>query len=123
MTLWTAIRPTPSGVRILTTRDDEICLKARLSAPHHPRALGWFLEALALWEGEPVHAALSVRGRGRTCIEDLLAESPFGIEGPLYRVELVDPVTMKTRLRDRVGGGLGSFQDLRQLRLFAGGER
>lgn len=123
MTLFTAIRPGPTGVRILTTMGDEIRLKARLSTPQHPRALGWLLEALALWEGERVRAALCVAGKGATSGADLPGEWLFDFGGPLYELEVVGAGEMKARLRDRVGGGLGSFRDLRQLRLFVGGER
>ena len=121
MTLFTAIRPGPRGIRIQTTIGDEIRLKANLRRPQHPRALSWLLEALALWEGERVRAALCVAGKEGFCIADLLDD--FGFGGPLYEIEVVSAAQMQARLRDRVGSGLGSFRELRQLRLFAGGGR
>jgi hypothetical protein len=46
-----AISAGPSG--------SETLLKARLAAePSHPRAVQWLLEAVALWQGTMVHAAL-----------------------------------------------------------------
>ena len=51
MSLWMAIRPGPTGTRVLVTEGQETLLKARLMRdPAHPRALATLLEAMALWQ-------------------------------------------------------------------------
>ena len=91
--LWVAVHPHINGTRILATQGQQgpVLLRATLSAKTaHPRALPWLLEALALWEGERVHAALvadeSVSQSGTSLFHDLYAELD---ETPLFRVELV----------------------------------
>ena len=118
MAIWMAIRPGPHETRILATRRaQQTLLKARLAArPAHPRAVPTLLEALALWEGEPVRGVLGVDdsagGPGHRMIRDLSAV----IEPtPLFRLEVAD-VRRRTR-RDAIEG-LGDFRDLRQLLLF-----
>lgn len=119
-TIWVGIHPRPTGTRILATAGAETTLlKARLAAePRHPRALSSLLEALALWHGAPVRAALAVgAGEEPTCDTKLFHESitDFG-PTPLYSVEYVSD---HRRRRHRDGlDGLGDFRDLRQLLLF-----
>jgi hypothetical protein len=39
-----------------------------LAQPSHPRAVQWLIEAVALWQGSPVHAALVARERDATYV-------------------------------------------------------
>ena len=112
--LWTAIEQTPRHTRILVTDGaGDTLLKARLaSVPRHDRALSTLLEALALWQGLPVSAAL---------VADV-SPSSFGSspcllvagfdECPLYTLELVG---RRRRRRTLPALGLGRFDDLRRL--------
>jgi hypothetical protein len=97
---------------------EEIVLKARLQpAPKHPRALATLLEALALWQGVPVRAALAVGDEEPWCDTDLyrVGFDDFG-QTPLYSVDVVSRL-QRPRRRDELSG-MGNFRDLRQLLLF-----
>lgn len=116
--IWVGIDSTRDGTRVLATAGPtETILKARLSATaQHPRAVPTLLEALAMWQGMQVRAALVVGGADdssatRLCLD---AWADFG-GAPLYSLELVPG--RKHRHRDPLGG-LGRFHDLRQLLLF-----
>ena len=106
-----AIHSATSETRILATsgRTEDV-LKARLSATvQHPRALPAFLEALALWEGTSVRAAVVVDDLDGTCATRLSLDSLEGGGGArLYAVEFVRPP------RERLSG-VGDFRDLRQV--------
>jgi hypothetical protein len=115
MTIWTAIHPGPSETRILAThRGQRTLLKARLAAePAHTRALATLLEALALWEGEPVRAALCVGGSGDGRMPRLVRDLfPMNEPTPLYRLDIVD--VRRPRRRDAIEG-MGDFRDLRRI--------
>ena len=86
--LLTAITSLPQATRVLATDGQRRPLmNARLRPlPHHPRALPTLLEALALWQGQKVHAVLGVD-----------ADSPLwtstqlefvGVDTPLYALDL-----------------------------------
>ena len=119
MAIWIAIRPGPTGTRVLATAGPhETLLKANLAAePAHHRAVPALLEAIALWQGEQVRAALCVGERddgfgtklSRTLV-DVIDPTP------LFRLDIVD-ARRRRRARDRLDG-LGDFRDLRQLLLF-----
>jgi hypothetical protein len=116
--IWVGIDSTSETTRVLATAGaSETILKARLSpTAQHPRAVPALLEALAMWEGAKVRAALVVDGADgssatRLCLD---AWSDFGGD-PLYSLEFVRG--LRRRHRDRVGA-LGTFHDLRQLLLF-----
>jgi len=99
------------------TGPTETILKARLSATvQHPRAVPTLLEALAMWQGMAVRAALVVDGPDgssatRLCLD---AWADFG-GAPLYNIEFVHG--RKRRHADRLDR-LGRFHDLRQLLMF-----
>jgi hypothetical protein len=118
MAIWMAIRPGCTETRILAThRGQQTLLKARLSVqPAHPRAVPALLEALALWEGEQVRAALcvdgSVDGHARRLVRDLF---PMNEPTPLFQLDVVD---VRRRKRREEIEGMGDFRDLRQLLLF-----
>jgi hypothetical protein len=117
--IWMGIHPRADGTRILATAGpEETLLKAKLRAdPQHPRAMATLLEALALWEGLPVRAALAVDGSGNGCGMGIYRESFADVGAtPLYTLEYV-PHHRRRRRRDDLGG-LGDFRDLRRLLLF-----
>ena len=87
-------------------------LKARLNPrPQHPRALATLLEAVALWEGMPVRAALCVDEREPGCASTFYREAFPGYEQtPLYDLAVV--AREHRRQRNDGLGGMGGFQDL-----------
>jgi hypothetical protein len=96
----------------------ETLLKAKLERePKHPRALATFLEALSLWQGVPIRAALAVGEEEPWCdaAQFHIDFADFG-QTPLYSIELVSRLR-RQRHRDSLAG-VGDFRDLRQLRLF-----
>ena len=116
--VWVAIHPRPSGTRVLATAGThETLLKARLGRePQHPRALPALLEALALWQGAEVRAALAVDDSDSGYATSLWREW-FAVfdRAPLYSLEVV---AARRRPRPRDGlDGLGNYRDLRQLLL------
>jgi len=118
--LWAAIdtrRPCP---RILVTNAGrEPLLKAHFSgSPQHRLALRTFLEALALWEGRRVRAALVV-GKRDGCdtnrYHDFFAEPDHT---PMYSIEYVSSLAEARRTSGDQIRGMGKFQDLKQLLMF-----
>jgi hypothetical protein len=118
MSLWMAIRPGPTGTRVLVTaRGQETLLKARLLRdPAHPRALATLLEAVALWQGEQVRAVLAVANTGSGS-DTRLAREAFALfePTPLFHLDVVDG---RRRRRHEEIVGMGDYRDLRQLLLF-----
>jgi hypothetical protein len=116
--IWVGIDSACDGTRVLATQGTkETILKARLSATaQHPRAVPMLLEALALWQGEPVRAAVVVDGPDGSSAMRLSLDAFADFGGPpLYTLEFVRGRTR--RHRDGLDG-LGYFHDLRQLLLF-----
>lgn len=116
--LWVAIDSRCDQTRILVTAGPkETVLKARLSATaQHPRAVPALLEALALWEGMPVRAAVIADGADGSSVTRLRLDSFADFVGePLYKLEFVPG--HKRRHRDLLDG-MGAFHDLRQLVMF-----
>lgn len=115
--LWVAIDTRRHLPRILVTNAGrEPLLKAHLSCPpQHRRALSTFLEALALWEGRSVRAALVVGeqvGCDMSRYHDFFAEPD---RTPMYSIEYVSSLaTMRRTHRDQIRG-MGRFQDLQQV--------
>lgn len=117
--IWMGIHPHADGTRILATAGaGQTLLKARLRpSPQHPRAMPTLLEALALWQGLPVRAALVVDASSDGCGSSLYRDSFADVGAtPLYSLEYVPHHRRRPR-RDELGG-LGDFRDLRQLLLF-----
>jgi len=115
--IWVGISTGHEATRVLVNEGATTLLKARLSpTPAHPRALQWLLESLALWQGKPVRAVLSVGASdGGSAVHFHRDWFPdFG--GPLYAIEWTDRARPPRR-RDELGG-LGDFRDLKQLQLF-----
>jgi len=116
--IWVGIDSTCNGTRVLATSGPtETILKARLSATaQHPRAVPALLEALAMWQGVPVRAALVVGGSDGSSVTRLCLDPYADFGGaPLYSLEFVHG--RRRRHRDPIDG-LGGFHDLRQLMLF-----
>lgn len=89
-------------------------MKAQLARdPGHPRALATLLEAIALWQGQPVRAALCADARGLSCDSNLCRESFADNGGPLYSIVWV-PAGAHRRRPSRLDG-LGTFRDLERM--------
>ena len=109
------ISPGPKDTRVLAmTGLGDTILKARLSRqPSHPRALPALLEAIALWQGEKVHAALCAAERDGASDSSLYREAFADFGGLLYTLEWV-PAAALGRRRPRDLRGVGDFTDLRR---------
>ena len=109
MSLQAVIWPTSRETRVLITQNDRPILKACLNRHElaHPAALPALLDALALWQGTPIHAVL---------VATVSASTFAPLPGPLVRERFVLetwPVGL-ARPRARIDG-LGSFRDLCQV--------
>lgn len=116
--IWLAIRPGAQSTRLLAMRGPmETILKAHLQrTPASPRAVVSLFEALALWEGARIRAALVVDDScsdERTGLyRDTFAE--FGETSPLYTLDWVPEAAGRRRRRDGLAG-MGEFGDLERL--------
>ena len=117
--IWMAISPGAESTRVLAMSGaSETIMKARLlRAPSHPRAMATLLEAIALWQGRTVRAALCADGSAVGSDTSLYRDAFSDGGGPLYRIDWVPGLGARKRaIRDI--GGMGGFADLRQLVLF-----
>lgn len=112
MSHWSATLDLTAESVLLLVREPagDVRLKARLpEPPHHPRALMTLLEALALWNGEPLCTAIFVAGSAGPSPglpDGVLA---FPEESPLVQFHFLE--------RYRRGGGVTGNADLRRLGL------
>jgi len=115
--VWIGISPGPLTTRVLAIAGaSETILKARLSPePSHPRAMTTLLEAIALWHGTKVRAALVVEDKHGLSDSTFFREALRDFGGQLYDIEWV---RAHERRRHRDIAGVGDFGDLRQLLLF-----
>jgi len=113
--LWMGVMPGPEWTRVLVQDGPQTLLKARLPhSPVHPRAVEMFGEALALWCGRKVCAALVVEGSEASCATAPWLNTFEALtRTPLCEIRFVSSVR-PTRERDRLEG-LGSYRDLRQM--------
>ena len=114
-TIWVGISMARHGARVLAkVGAEETLLKARFSTEmKHPRALATLLEALAMWQGEPVRAALAVEPMGDSSDMSLCREwFAIDAETPLYTLDIVPA---HRRSKRRTIDGVGDFYDLEQL--------
>jgi hypothetical protein len=113
--IWMGIAPGSSTTRVIAMAGPtDTILKAQLARdPKHPRALATLLEAVALWQGQPVRAALCADSLGLSCDSNLCREAFLDDGGALYSVVWV-PAGAHRRRRDRLHG-LGRFRDLERL--------
>lgn len=113
-TKWkTTVQPTRRAVRLLMTDPERSeVLKAVLPPfPQHPRALLTLLEALSLWVGEPLTAAISAEPAvDRRCAEALFGDGLLPVDSALVRFDVIGPVH-----RRRTIAGVGDFRQLRLL--------
>jgi hypothetical protein len=114
--IWVGIAPGRTATRVLAMQGaSETLLKARLRRdPSHPRALATLLEALALWQGRHVHAALAADDEA-TSYASSLCQDPLTEQGigPLFTLDWV-PVAGRRRRRPALAG-MGRFHDLERL--------
>jgi hypothetical protein len=75
-----------------------------LSQPAHPRAVQWLIEAIALWQGSPVHAALVARDLDATYVTRLYPDWFTDFGSALYTLRLVDERGLRAPRRDRTAG-------------------
>lgn len=117
--IWMGVLPEAKCTRVLAMAGpSETILKARLSpTPSHPRAMATLLEAVALWQGQKVRAALGAGEKDGVSDLSPYREAFTDFGGPLYSVDWV-PAPGRVRRRHRDIAGLGDFSDLRQLLLF-----
>ena len=118
--IWMAISPGPRETRVLAMDGPgETIVKARLRrAPSHPRAMATLLEAIALWQGKKVRAALAVDDADDGFETSLYREALCDGGGALYSVDWVHGCRRDRRARRRDIAGMGEFADLRQILLF-----
>ena len=117
--IWMGISPGASDTRVMVMDGaGATLLKARLpQAPRHPRAIATLCEAVALWCGRPVRAALAVEGRAGWCASTHWLEALDEVtRTPLYEISFTHSARPP---RDERGvEGLGDFRDVRQMMLF-----
>jgi hypothetical protein len=113
--IWMGIAPGSTTTRVLAMEGArDTILKAQLARdPKHPRALATLLEAVALWQGQPVRAALCADARGNTYDSNLCREAFLDDGGALYSVVWI-PAGGHRRRRERLHG-LGNFRALERL--------
>ena len=113
--IWMGIAPSTESTRVVAmTGPSETILKAQLAPdPKHPRALATLLEAVALWQGKRVRAALCADGSGPSSDSSLCREAFVDDGEPLYSVLWV-PAGYHRRRSARLHG-LGNFKDLERL--------
>jgi hypothetical protein len=113
--IWMGIAPSSQTTRVIAMAGPgDTILKAQLTPePRHPRALATLLEAIALWQGQPVRAALCANAQALSFDSNLCREAFSDDGGALYSVVWV-PAGGHRRHRDQLQG-LGSFRDLERL--------
>lgn len=116
--MWIGISPGARTTRVLgMTSAREIVLKAHLpSPPSHPRALSTLLEAMALWHGTKVRAALCVDDEDSVPDASIYQDAFLDFGGPLYELEWL-PGAGAVRPRRDIAG-IGDFDDLERLLVF-----
>jgi hypothetical protein len=114
--IWMGIAPSSQTTRVIAMAGPgETILKAQLALdPRHPRALATLFEAIALWQGQPVRAALCADSRVLSCDSNLCREALSDDGGALYSVVWVPAGGHHRRRRDQLRG-LGNFRDLERL--------
>lgn len=114
--IWMAIAPESLCTRVIAMQGArDTILKARLRPkPPHPRALATLLEAVALWQGTTVRAALAADDEATSYVSCLCPNAFLGAETTaLYTVDWV-PAPGPRRRRTSLAG-MGEFRDLERL--------
>lgn len=111
--LWMGIIPGPVTTRVMVQDSPyHTLLRARLPhAPVHPRAVETLCEAVAIWCGRSLTAAIAVEGPETSCdMKPWLDTVETITRPPLFKIHLV-ACGMSARDRDRL-----ELSDLRALR-------
>jgi len=109
------VRPGAERTRVLAVEAGEVVLKARLlPSPAHPRAMQWLLEAVALWQGHPVHAALFAAEPGGSSLRLWRADWFDDFGNALYQLEVVQDEARRSALVDCIRG-MGEFRKLKEV--------
>ena len=113
--IWMGIAPGKTTTRIVALESpSDTILKAQLRKdPAHPRALTTLLEAIALWQGQPVRAALCADSPGFSSDSTICREAFLDEGNALYSLVWV-PAGSHRRRRHRLEG-LGDFRDLERV--------
>ena len=78
-------------VRVWHASSKKPVLRAQLPAePDHPRAVQWLIEAIALWQGQPVHAVLAADTSSASYVTRLYPAWFTDFGGALYTLEFRD---------------------------------
>ena len=111
------LKPSPLTTRLLVTLGDDEVLKAILPPPDkvHRRAASTLCEGLSLWFQRSVSVVLCADVEGNSSALGLCDGLGIGDKTVHFEVVLVEPGAHRPRSR-RIGG-LGSFEDLRQMGL------
>jgi hypothetical protein len=114
--IWMGIAPSATSTRVLAMDGaHDTILKARLSrSPAHPRAMASLLEAIALWQGRPIRAALCADERRDGSDSSLYPETFADVGGPLYTLDWIPAPERGRRAARRDIAGMGQFADLRR---------
>jgi hypothetical protein len=114
--IWMGITPGARTTRVIAMAGaSETILKARLAAePRHPRALSTLLEAIALWQGRHVRAALAADERVEGSDSMLFREVVPDDGGALFTLDWV-PAGARALHRHRDIRGFGDFADIRRM--------
>jgi hypothetical protein len=114
--IWMGITPGARTTRVIAMAGaSETILKARLAAePRHPRALSTLLEAIALWQGRHVRAALAADEKVVGSDSMLFREVVPDDGGALFTLDWV-PAGARALHRHRDIRGFGDFADIRRM--------
>lgn len=115
--IWMGIAPNAASTRVLAMAGpNDTFLKARLlRAPAHPRAIASLLEAIALWQGKPIRAALSADDAHGGFASTFFQETFGDAATPLYTLDWIPGPARVRRAVRRDITGMGDFADLRRL--------
>jgi hypothetical protein len=115
--IWMGIAPNALNTRVIAMAGPhDTFLKARLlRSPAHPRAMPLLLEAIALWQGKTVRAALCADGRHGGSDTSFFQEAFTDGGGPLYSLDWIPAPAHVRRAARRDINGMGNFADLRRL--------
>ena len=115
--IWMGIAPNATSTRVLAMAGaHDTFLKARLlRSPAHPRAMSLLLEAVALWQGRPIRAALCADAKHGGSDSSLFHETFADGGAPLYTLDWIPARARGRRVARRDITGMGDFADLRRL--------
>ena len=115
--IWMGIAPNATSTRVLAMAGPHDTIsKARLSrSPAHPRAMATLLEAIALWQGRSIRAALCADAQPAGSDSSLFRETFSDVGGPLYTLDWIPAPERGRRARRPDIYGMGEFADLRPL--------